>query len=146
MAILIPDELDAKYANFKIQVSRLQDRCQNSIDEMAAGSVVASALISLHKYLKQSKTRLITFSGIPGIVQHVKDFEDNQNYDVSDEITALNVEITATLAKIDVDFPESGNYKLYLSIVDEEIVDRTFSSAQTAGVRTELQGIVDAIG
>ena len=145
MAIVIDNVLDAKYENFKVQAKRLDDRCQNSIDEMAAGNVDSEAIIALYRFLTQVKVRLTTFAAIPGIVQHVKDAKDDQTYDISTEITALQAEITSTLAWVEINFPKSGDYLLYLRIIDTVITPRVFSTAQTSGLRTDLQGIVDLI-
>lgn len=146
MAILIENELDAKYENFRTQAKRLDDRCQNSIDEMAAISVDSEAIIALYRYLTQVKARLTLFAAVPGIVQHVKDAEGNQSYDISTEITALQAEMAAAMTWVEDNFPSSGDYLLFLRIVDTVITPRLFSPAQTAGLRTELQGVVDAIG
>ena len=146
MAILIENELDAKYENFRIQAKRLDDRCQNSIDEMAAGDVDSEAIIALYRFLTQTKARLTIFAALIGIVQHVKDSEDNQSYDISVEVATLQTKIDGVLSWVEINFPKSDGYLLYLRITDSVIVPRIFNSAGSVGLRTELQGVVDAIG
>lgn len=146
MAIRIDGVLDGKYAQFKVQVERLENRCQGAIDEMAAGNVDSETIIALYRYLTQTKARLTSFSSLSGIMQYVKDAEDDQTYDISAEITAVTSAITDTQSWIENNFPASGGYLLFLRIVNSVITPRVFTPANTAGLRTELAVITGLIG
>lgn len=146
MAIRIDEALDGTYEQFKVQVERLDSRCQGAIDEMAASTVDSESIISLYRYLTNAKTRLNNFASIPGVVQYVKDAEDDQTYDISTEITAVTSAITDTQSWIETSFPSSGGYLLFLRIIDSVITPRSFTPANTAGLRTELAVITGLIG
>ena len=146
MAIIISNPLESKYENFRTQMTRLDDRCNGAITDMAAGNVDSEALIALYRYLTQVNQRLDVAAAIPGVAQYAKDYEGNQSYDLLAEITALQTALASTLSWIEVNFPKSGDWLLFLKIVNGVIVPRSFTPTQTATLRTQLQVVVDAIG
>lgn len=143
MAIVLENSLFDEYARFLRLNERIVERCSTAITETAAGPIDSEAIVALYRALNAAKERIGEYVLLPGFVQYVKDTEANQAYDIAVEVASLQALISSALLWVETQFPKSAGWLLFLRIVDGVIEPRSFNSISTAGLRTELQAVVD---
>jgi len=146
MAIIIESDLRDPYESFKKRAASLEGRLQNDHDTMAAGDIDADFIRALTIYINNAMTYIDNFLLIPGIVQFVKDYENDQTYDISVEATSLKALLQAVIDEIKVRFPVSGTYLLYAEWVGNVIQPRTLTPANTSTIRTVINAVTAFIG
>lgn len=113
----------------------------------AAGPISANVLREFFIFLLSCKTQLNTIIAIPGINDYVKLQEGDPNYQFVTESTTTITEVSDTIDWIIANMPVggAGNYVLVEQWSSSGIVTRNFSSAQTAGLRTQLTALIATI-
>ena len=145
MAIRVTPKNYKNYEGFIARMSESRLYFQSQIATMAVGTIRGEAIISDSSKFANTRDYIDWFLALPDIVQDVKDYEDDQNYDISVEAAATRVEAVACITLIDTAFPEHNEYKLVGQLVDGFWVSRTFTSAQTQNLRTAYQAYIDTI-
>ncbi len=115
---------------------------------LAAGPVSATVLLDdLLAELRSSRTTLIASRNTSGILTYAQAQFDDPTIDLSTEFAALLAALGAVITWIVDNFPkDAGGYlERYQIAPDGVVTDRVFSSAQTAGLRTQLQALYAAI-
>lgn len=146
MTIIVDDPRTEQYALFKKRAPEFKRKIQEYIDIMAAGSVNADYILEITRHLNIVRSRISDFLSITDIVQLVKDYENDQTYDISVEYGELDARISAVTQEIKASFPTSGTYLLYAEWSGDVIVPREFTSANTASIRTLMADVVSYIG
>lgn len=119
--------------------------------ELAAGSVTATRILDdLLAELRSSRVVLIASRDTSGILAYAREQFDDITIDLPTEFTALIAAIDAVITWIVDNFPTgspgAGNYlERYQLATDGALTDRTFSTVQTIGLRTQLQALFAAI-
>ncbi len=116
--------------------------------QMVAGPVTATLILDdLLAELLSGRTVLIASKNTSGILDYARDQFDDLTIDLPTEFNALITAIDAVITWIVDNFPTSpgGFLQRFTIAVDGVLTDRSFSSAQTAGLRTQLQALFAAI-
>lgn len=135
------------YGEAKRVANQLKTYLQRRVAEMAAGPVDATVPMGVVAHLRAALDRFEAIKAIPGMSAYAKAQEDDALYDVAGEFAAMTDAIVNARDAIIAALPQdAGGWLLVESYAaDGTIVPRTFTSVQTAGVRTALQAVVDAI-
>lgn len=116
-----------------------------AINQMAAGDVPYSFVVTVCLALKNADANLLNFAGTPGIVEYAQAQEGDPAYDIEAEFTALRTAINAALTWLDANMPRSVTVSDPLSWTGPDVINVSFAPTMTATFRTVLQGVVDAI-
>lgn len=116
-------------------------------DEMAAGNVPSITIFDVFIHGKQVRAELVAKAAIPGIGEHAKEQFNDPSLDIGAEFNAIIAAIDDLTNSIQSLFPKdaSDTYLLAQSWGANGPVDRQFTSAQTATLRTKLQALIDAM-
>lgn len=131
-----------------LQVIHLRRFCVAEITAMAAGDVSADRiLLRVYGELTGAHTQLTAAKNAPGIAQYAKDQKADQVLDVVAEFNALLSAIQSAIDWVITNFPAAGGYVQARTLTAGDPIpqQRQFSPAQTADLRTALQGVVDSI-
>jgi len=110
----------------------------------AAGPIEARAIVVLADQLANANDRLARYTVVPGLLAYVREQINSATFDVVAEYNAMLAQINATRTWIVNNFPkDASNYLLYHTFgADGRIVQRTLTTAQTAGLRTQLDALL----
>jgi len=118
-------------------------------DDSAAGDVNASRIISMWTRLNDAIAILTALAAIPGIGAWAKDEMNDPDLDVATEFNAMMTAMGDVRDWIATNFPvgtgPGAGYLLEKQFSGTQIVSRTFTPAQTAGLRTELDALIATI-
>jgi hypothetical protein len=115
--------------------------------DSAAGDVNASRVLSMWTRLNDAIARLTAIAAIPGIGAWAKEEMNDPALDVATEFNAMMGTMADARDWIAANFPkDASGYLLEKQFSGTEIVSRTFTPAQTAGLRTELDALIATIG
>ena len=145
MALLASDDLAERYTRMKYQATRLKSRCSVANTLLAAGDTAASYILELYTFLGTAEGVLDAVALLSGIGDHAKTVEDDPAYDVVTELGVVSSACASSRTWIEANIPDSNGWLLVSQFAGGEVVPREFTSVQTAGLRTALQAIIDAI-
>ena len=147
MAFRASNLLPAKaYEAAKSNAWRIKERSDYFIATAAAVNIGYDFLITVRQELVNAQTSLNAAAGVTGIVAYAKIQEDDDLYEVAAEFTAMLTTIAGAIAWIDANAPTSvtaATPDLWAGL--DTIVTTTFTPAQTADFRVELQKVSDAV-
>lgn len=135
----------ATYDSITNRISALKSYLADSIAQMAAGNVSGNLIKEVLLTLIQAKTEMTAAASVPGIGDYAKAQEGDLLYDVAAEFSTLSTAIDTAGGWILTNMPASGGYIQLEEWDASGVTVRTFAPAATAGLRTNLQVIVDAI-
>jgi len=116
-------------------------------DAMAAGNVSADLVLALFDRLVEAKAVFDAVAATSGIVQYAKDQFDNPTLDIVAEFTAMSAAVDAAGTAIFNDFPKDGNnWLLAEKLTASGRTQRSFTSVETAAMRTALDTLIATIG
>ena len=144
--LITTDLLSQQYDQIKADGARLKAKCAAAIVRLAAQSVDSDEVIHLYRYLGLEKAKLEAAALLAGIGDFAKTVEEDPLYDVVAELTSVAGTCASVLAWMEVNIPQSNGWVLAYAISDGIVTPRSFTTTATAGLRTQLQTIVDAIG
>lgn len=126
---------------------RVKAFCQARRAEMAAGNVVSTTIFEVFIQLRQERAIMAAAAATPGIGPYAQAEKNNPTLDVVAEFTAMTGAIDGCIAWINTNFPKQGGsgYLLAQTLGPEGPVDRQFTPAETAGLRTQLDAVIAAI-
>lgn len=114
--------------------------------QMAAGDVLATVIVDLFIRLKSDKAAFVTAASTSGLGVYAQAQKNDQNLNIGNEFTAMNAAIDGVTTWIETNFPKDANgYLLRETWSASGPVDRAFSSANTAGLRTVLATLIATI-
>jgi hypothetical protein len=125
---------------------------QSSIDVRDASAAGPLGLQVVQQYvdnLATSKEQLDRWTAVPNLLQYVRDQINSPTYDLVADYNAMKTQITATTSWIATNFPNDGSankYLLYVSLGPTgHPIYRTLTTAQLAGLRTQLDALIATI-
>ena len=139
------------FTNADSTAIRLRSQAGGWDAQMAAGPVSASLILDdILADMRSSRATLIASRDTSGILAYVQEQFDDAAIDLPTEFAALIAAIDAVIAWVVDNFPAgspgAGNWlERYQLAPDGTLTDRSFSTAQTASLRTELQALFAAI-
>jgi len=115
-------------------------------DASAAGPVSGKDIIDFSTRLAGALDTYAEVKATPGIAQYARDQLNNQAFDVVTEFASHEAEVVACRDWIVANFPSTGGYLQILSFdVNGRYVYRTLTTAQTAGLRTQLDLLIATV-
>lgn len=128
------------------QLARAVDTlAQSASARMAAGPVLATEVKDLDVKLRRYRARLVAAGQTPGIREYAAAQSAFAGLDVVAEWQAMIAAIDGVLAWIRTNFPTSSGFLLAESWGPDGPEARPFSSAQTAGLRTQLDALAATV-
>lgn len=125
---------------------RAQALAQQHSNAMLAGNVSAQTVLNLVQQCKTLIDRWGVLVAIQGLAAYAADQENDINYDVVAEFTAMRNALIAVRDRIVADLPTAtGKLAVYTLAADGALVPDTFTPAQTANLRTALNNFVATI-
>ncbi len=136
------------FQELRTTANELKRTMQTKKDQMASQTVSASFILSILKQLKRAVIVFDEVAAIDGIVEYVQAQYDDNTLNVVAEFSAMKTASDNTIAWIVTNLPKDSNNYLLLREIDVQgnITDRTFTSAITAGLRTQLDTLIATIG
>lgn len=139
MLSLVLEDIDRRAVSVKTYATQVRT-------EAAAGNIPSSRILDLFINLRQERGLLATAAATPGIAQFARDQKNNQSLDVVAEFNAMLAAIDGTTTWINTNFPkDGGGFLLERTLGVNSPIDRTFTPAQTAGLRTQLDSLIATI-
>lgn len=124
----------------------VKGRAQALRTASAAGPVTAQQVLDLTVLLAEARARFVTASQVPGLAAYAQDQVGNPSLNVVAEFNAMMVQIDATVSWVRTNLPNDGTYLLAVTLgADGRYAWRTFQSAVTAGLRTQLDALIATI-
>lgn len=128
----------------RVQAKAVKTQATSWIATMAAGSVSSDYIFGLYKRLKDFRSQMQTLGSLTGIVDYANAQLGIE--DIAGEWTTLRTAVDASTGWIDANFPVDGSgYLLGWKLTGGVLDPRLFNASATAGLRTALQGVVNAI-
>ncbi len=116
-------------------------------DLTSAGPVSANQILPILSHMKDVITRWTMIAALPGMAQYAKDQYDDQNINIVGEFAAMKQAAIDVRDWVINNFPSSGGYIQKDTLeADGAIKVRTFTSADTAGLRVALAAFISTIG
>jgi hypothetical protein len=120
--------------------------CQRAKDTLAAGNSPATTILDLFVRLRQDRAAFAAAANVPGIAAYAQAQKDDAQLDLAAEFVAMLTAIDGVTTWIANNFPKDGNgFLLAQTLEANGPVDRQFTPAQTAGLRTQLDTILATI-
>ncbi len=116
--------------------------------QMAVGPSTATLILDdLLAELRSSRVVLIASRDTSGVLAYAREQFDDATIDLPSEFNTLIAAIDSTITWIVDNFPTGagGFLERYQLAADGALTDRSFSVAQTVGLRTQLQALFAAV-
>lgn len=141
------DSLASVWSGVQARASQVRIHAQELRNASAAGPVSGKNVVDFATLLADAVVMLDRAAAVPGIAQYARDQIGDQVLDVVAEFTAMRAVIIATRDWIMANFPKDGSgYLLLMSFTaDGRYTFRTLTTAQTAGLRTQLDALIATI-
>lgn len=115
--------------------------------QAAAGNVQSTQILDWFIGLGSSRVTIAALASTPGLADYARNESSNESYDVAAEYTTMLAAIDGSMAWVTTNFPKDGSgYLLARQFSGNTIVDRSFNTAATAGLRTLLDSLTATIG
>jgi hypothetical protein len=138
--------LSRAYDEIKREALKVKNEATSVGAAATAGDITASRILGLSGNLRSASLNMAERAVTPGLVNYAKTQEDDPAYDVGADYAAMMQGINAVVAWISTNLPTSGGYLQTDTLnVDGSITSRSFPSAQTAGLVTQLTALVALI-
>ena len=124
----------------------MKRQAQEDRARMAAGPVPASLVLDMEPRLRDTKASLQQVAAIPGIAEYAQQQANNPALNVATEFTAMLNALDNVVAWIRTNYPVHNGYLLSQTFGATGRQDRTFSAAETAGLRTVLDALIASVG
>ncbi len=126
---------------------RLKGEAAQISERSLAGNLTALDVLVYQERVKASLSRLEILRTAPGVGQFAKDQFADQLFDIAIEFDAMLLEMQNVLTWIRVNIPTSagGFVEAQTIELDDTVIKRTFSSAQTVTFRVQLDALIASI-
>lgn len=121
--------------------TQLKKYCQDVRALMAAGPISGNLAVELHERLIRDRAVLNAVAGVPGIAAYAQAQEGDGTYNVATEFAAVVAAIEAVRDWL----VANVNTTSWVTFSTSGVATKTFSSAATAGARTQLDALIAAI-
>lgn len=138
-------ELATAYSNVRSRATQAKKLASDSKALMLAGPVSGNVIRQLLDALITAKAELQSAAGNNGIVAYAQAQEGDPEYDVAAQFTTLVDACTGVINWIVANIPTNGGYVQMETWSASGVAVRTFSTVQTAGLRTQLDTIIAAV-
>lgn len=146
MAFLTGNDQQIAYTVAKGTARALRQYCVDFNEIAAANNISGNLVLDLRGRLLTDNGIFSSAASVPGIVDYVKEIEDDPTYDVAAEFSAMQTAVEDTDAWIVTNYPADENDWLqHQKFTSNGIDTRAFTPTQTNGLRAEVQNIIDAI-
>jgi len=137
---------DDAYTTIKRTGKNLRTTLVSEIARMAAGPTDFDQLKELVLFMVNVNAQINTLKTTPGLAAHAKLVENDPAYDAPTEFNVMLSAITSAMAWMQANMPTNITAKQPSQWSSQSsMIATTFSAAQTAGLRAELQAVVDTI-
>jgi len=134
------------YQQVKGAASQLKINCVDFIASTLASGATYSFLRDVYLTLYNANNQFTQLASTPGLAAYAQSQENDVNYDIAAEFTSMQSTLTAAINWLNANVPTNV---VAVSPVNwpssSNMISTTFTSGQTAPLRTLLQAIVDAI-
>lgn len=140
MLSFVLEEVDSRIIAIKKQ-------CQSLRNDSAAGPIQSGRIISLFQYLRVERAALQQASTVPGLGAYAQEQKNQPGLNIGTEFTALLAAIDNVTTWISANFPVDPGTSSLLerTLGPDGPIERTFTTAQMAGLRAQLDTIIAAI-
>jgi hypothetical protein len=121
----------------------------NQKNTTLAGPVAGSFVLNFERELRSYRDRLDAIAALPGIGAYVSGLTDTPaGYTVTTEFNAMRAQVQATIDWTRNNFPRdsTNTFLAERSWAAEGLTERTFTTAQLAGYRTQLDALLATLG
>lgn len=129
--------------------AQIKAKCEALRLQSASGDITAYQVTQdLLPKIKAARTVFLAAAELPGIAAYVAAQRGIGEQAVVDAFNAMLSAVSGCLSWIEDNLPKEGGFLLIEQISDDDtgvITPRDFSSAETAGLRVQLQAVEDAI-
>lgn len=132
--------------------AQVKASAQSVVNESAAGPISAVRILEFSSNLASNRTQLARWAGVPGVAEYAKSVSGDPTLDIVAEYTLMFAQTDPTLAgscaKWIIDnFPKDGSNNLLAAkfAADGTVSYNTFTTVQTAGLRTALGTLIATI-
>lgn len=146
MAFPTRDSLQDMWRQMKEQAKGIKRQCADFNAASLAGPVSASAIENVFLSLGGFRAYMQANAAKPGLAGYVQEQYNDAELNIANEYAALLSAVDSALAWMAANIPQSGGYVL----LDQwgaigTVTRRTFATAALATLRTNLQGVIDAL-
>ena len=145
----VQDSLAQAWATARSTASSIKSRAQALSTQAAAGNIGSSAILDFATYLADARLVLVKASQTGGIAAYAQAQINDNTLNVAAEFTAMMDGIDGTIAWVVANFPKDGSGFLLARQFQAggtgRTVDRQFTPAQTASLRTTLDALIATI-
>lgn len=128
------------------QSSRAKNLAANSKAQLAAGPVTSDQIFSLLDNIRALIVQIDLYAGTSGIDAYATAQIPNYTGTITTEVATTRAALQACIAWVVSNFPVATTWlQSHQLNADGTRTPRNFSPAQTAGLQTALQGVLDTI-
>jgi hypothetical protein len=140
------DSLAKAYAEAQNEAIRVKNYAQSFSSALAENNQSGDLIENVMVQMKRVIDLWNTTTSMPGMAQYARDQADDQAYDVVAEFNTMRNAAITVRDWIINNFPSAGGFiQKDTYEADGSITVRQFTPAQTAGLRTVLDSLVNAI-
>lgn len=128
------------------QSSRAKSLAANAKAQLAAGSVTSDQIFSLLDNIRAISIQIDSYAGTAGINTYATAQIPNYTGTITNDVAATRAALQACIAWVISNFPVVSTWlQSHQLNADGTRAPRSFSPAQTVGLQTALQGVLDTI-
>jgi len=138
--------LSKAFAMAVVTAARLKEKAEGIHATSLAGDIQRKEIMVFPTDIADALDLWASVRTLPGIGQYAKDQLDDQTLNLGTEFTAMVAACEGVRDWITANFPNQGGFLLERSFdANGRMVLGTLSTAQTAGLRTQLDALIAAI-
>jgi hypothetical protein len=134
------------YANVRSRATQLKRLASDASTQMAAGNVSGNLVRQILDGCITAKSEFAAAAQVQGLADYAQAQEGDPNYNVAAEFNAMTGAIDNVLAWIIANVPTNGGYVLMEQWSVSGVTTRSFTPAQTAGLRMVLDAFAATVG
>lgn len=124
----------------------IKRQAQSYITDLAAANTSANVALQISEKLAVAKADFTRWKNMPGLPEYAQAQQNNPGLDIATEFQGMVGAIDGVISWIVANFPASGGYLQKDTLKPDGTVSvRSFTPAQTSGLRTALQALADSI-
>lgn len=123
----------------------LKKYLQDFNTQSLAGPLSANAVIGVMNALIIAKTQNTAAAGVGGLAAYAQEQVNDPTLNVAAEFTSMNDAITLAINWIVANFPANGGYIQKDTLSATGVAVRSFTTAELAGLRTQLSSVIATI-
>lgn len=133
------------YEGLKRRITILKSQLEAANADMLAGPIDYEFIHILYSGISGISIYLDEVKSTPGLSQHAKDQENDQDYNVVAEFVSLESSVDSALLWMQNNIPLSVTLTPIQSWSTQSRISNTFNTAQTAALRSQIQAIINSI-